>query len=193
MLCLLARCNLSGGRLPERPMGADCKSVAKASQVRILYLPPPGQSLFLASAAGLGVLIVRRASAAVSKATATASRSSGNRWPYLSSVSTADLCPSSFWTTFTLAPSLMARGSGFGAHDLYAGTNLGIGPGKEFPSLEAHGGLEPPRQLVRRRSPISLRRSSSSASATSVDGSGHPAPDPQGEEPPPIAARSRWS
>ena len=27
-------------------MGADCKSVAKASQVRILYLPPPGQRVF---------------------------------------------------------------------------------------------------------------------------------------------------
>ncbi len=27
------------GRLPERPMGADCKSVAKATEVRILYLP----------------------------------------------------------------------------------------------------------------------------------------------------------
>lgn len=30
-------------------MGADCKSVAKASQVRILYLPPQGQSVFLAA------------------------------------------------------------------------------------------------------------------------------------------------
>src|SRR5438445_626144 len=38
--CLPGRCTLLGGRLPERPMGADCKSVAKASQVRILYLPP---------------------------------------------------------------------------------------------------------------------------------------------------------
>src|ERR1700757_1985522 len=46
VLCLPARCNLLGGRLPERPMGADCKSVAKASQVRILYLPPPGQRVF---------------------------------------------------------------------------------------------------------------------------------------------------
>lgn len=27
MPCLPVRCNLSGGRLPERPMGADCKSV----------------------------------------------------------------------------------------------------------------------------------------------------------------------
>ena len=32
------------GRLPERPMGADCKSVAKASKVRILHLPPPAQT-----------------------------------------------------------------------------------------------------------------------------------------------------
>src|SRR5215471_13928535 len=29
------------GGLPERPMGADCKSVAKATKVRILD-PPPG-------------------------------------------------------------------------------------------------------------------------------------------------------
>src|SRR5664280_2803041 len=28
------------GRLPERPMGVDCKSIAKASKVRILHLPP---------------------------------------------------------------------------------------------------------------------------------------------------------
>ncbi|SIP65410.1 hypothetical protein BN9982_190034 [Mycobacterium tuberculosis] len=40
MLCLPGRCTLLGGRLPERPMGADCKSVAKATQVRILHLPP---------------------------------------------------------------------------------------------------------------------------------------------------------
>ncbi|WP_424734697.1 YegP family protein [Mycobacterium sp.] len=65
--------------------------------------------LFLATARGLRAVAVRSASAAVSKAFATASRSSGNRWPYLSSVSTADLCPSSFCTTLTLAPSLMAR------------------------------------------------------------------------------------
>ena len=32
------------GRLPERPMGADCKSVAKASKVRILHLPPPAET-----------------------------------------------------------------------------------------------------------------------------------------------------
>src|SRR3954454_10950993 len=32
----------SGGRLSERPMEADCKSVAKASQVRILHLPLSG-------------------------------------------------------------------------------------------------------------------------------------------------------
>jgi len=30
--------------LPERPMGADCKSVAKASKVRILHLPPTGKT-----------------------------------------------------------------------------------------------------------------------------------------------------
>src|SRR6478609_11879907 len=28
------------GRLSERPMEADCKSVAKATKVRILHLPP---------------------------------------------------------------------------------------------------------------------------------------------------------
>src|SRR3954451_6437545 len=33
------------GRLPERPMGADCKSVAKASKVRILHLPPMVEEL----------------------------------------------------------------------------------------------------------------------------------------------------
>jgi hypothetical protein len=37
------------------------------------------------------------------------------------------------------------------------------------------------------------RRSSSNASATAIDGSGPPAPEPHGAEPPPIAARSRWS
>ena len=31
------------GRLPERPMGVDCKSIAKASKVRILHLPPRAQ------------------------------------------------------------------------------------------------------------------------------------------------------
>jgi hypothetical protein len=30
------------GGLPERPMGAVCKTVAKASEVRILHPPPPG-------------------------------------------------------------------------------------------------------------------------------------------------------
>ena len=34
----LALCSHDGG-LPERPMGADCKSVAKATQVRILDPP----------------------------------------------------------------------------------------------------------------------------------------------------------
>src|SRR3954453_8698708 len=31
------------GGLPERPMGADCKSVAKATKVRILHPPPLGR------------------------------------------------------------------------------------------------------------------------------------------------------
>ena len=31
------------GRLSERPMEADCKSVAKATKVRILHLPPSAQ------------------------------------------------------------------------------------------------------------------------------------------------------
>jgi hypothetical protein len=39
---------------------------------------------------------------------------------------------------------------------------------------------------------VSSRRSSSSASATSIDAA-HPAPEPHGEEPSLIAARSRWS
>jgi hypothetical protein len=47
--------------------------------------------------------------AAESKASATASRSSGKRCPYLSSVKTADLCPRSFGTTLTLAPSLISN------------------------------------------------------------------------------------
>jgi hypothetical protein len=38
----------------------------------------------------------------------TVSRSAGKRCPCLSSVSTADLCPRSFCTTLTLAPSLIA-------------------------------------------------------------------------------------
>ena len=37
------------GRLPERPMGADCKSVAKATEVRILYLPPRTKARAIAS------------------------------------------------------------------------------------------------------------------------------------------------
>src|SRR6478672_6745807 len=32
------------GRLSERPMEADCKSVAKATKVRILHLPPSARS-----------------------------------------------------------------------------------------------------------------------------------------------------
>src|SRR5262249_2071769 len=42
---------LAPGGLPERPMGADCKSVAKATEVRILdpprtglEAPPPGET-----------------------------------------------------------------------------------------------------------------------------------------------------
>jgi hypothetical protein len=31
------------GRLSERPMETDCKSVAKATKVRILHLPPSAQ------------------------------------------------------------------------------------------------------------------------------------------------------
>ncbi len=68
-----------------------------------------GPGLFVPTTTGLNTPTVRSASAAVSKASATASRSSGNRWPYLSSVSTADLCPRSFCSTLTLAPSLMAK------------------------------------------------------------------------------------
>lgn len=37
------RCGGCPGGLPERPMGADCKSVAKATEVRILYPPPQGK------------------------------------------------------------------------------------------------------------------------------------------------------
>src|SRR3954469_23718139 len=45
------------GGLPERPMGADCKSVAKATEVRILYPPPPArQGPSPAETAGRGLL-----------------------------------------------------------------------------------------------------------------------------------------
>lgn len=50
--------------------------------------------------------------------------------------------PANLVTQFTLGPN--PTRSDFGAHDLYAGTNLGIGPGKEFPSFAAHGGYWDP-------------------------------------------------
>src|SRR6478609_12093204 len=37
---LVAILHTAHGRLSERPMEADCKSVAKATKVRILHLPP---------------------------------------------------------------------------------------------------------------------------------------------------------
>src|SRR3954453_2252800 len=40
VVCSRPRHGAPGG-LPERPMGADCKSVAKATEVRILYPPHP--------------------------------------------------------------------------------------------------------------------------------------------------------
>lgn len=46
--------------------------------------------------------------------------------------------PANLVTQFTLGPNPV--GADFGAHDLYAGTNLGIGPEKSFPSLAAHSG-----------------------------------------------------
>ncbi len=46
--------------------------------------------------------------------------------------------PANLVTQFTLGPN--PTRSDFGAHDLYAGTNLGTGPDKSFPSLAAHGG-----------------------------------------------------
>jgi hypothetical protein len=46
--------------------------------------------------------------------------------------------PANVFTQFTLGPNPV--GTDFGAHDLYAGTHLGIGPGQNFPSLEAHSG-----------------------------------------------------
>jgi hypothetical protein len=46
--------------------------------------------------------------------------------------------PANIFTQFTLGPN--PTGADFGAHDLYAGTNLGTGPDKSFPSLAAHSG-----------------------------------------------------
>ena len=39
VVCFRPRLTAHPGGLPERPMGADCKSVAKATEVRILYPP----------------------------------------------------------------------------------------------------------------------------------------------------------
>ena len=44
-------------------MGADCKSVAKATQVRILYLPPHGQALFGPAATPLSAGVARNSCA----------------------------------------------------------------------------------------------------------------------------------
>jgi len=67
----------------KTPCLTDCKSVAKASQVRILYLPPPDQRRFLAASISQSGRPVRSQyavdRAAASKASATASRSSGKR------------------------------------------------------------------------------------------------------------------
>ncbi len=46
--------------------------------------------------------------------------------------------PANIVTQFTLGPNPV--GADFGARDLYAGTNLGMGPEKAFPSLAAHSG-----------------------------------------------------
>jgi hypothetical protein len=69
----------------------------------------PGQRLFASDWVTRGAPIARRSSAAESQAVATASRSSGNRCPYRSSVSTAVFWPRSFWTTFTFARPLIAN------------------------------------------------------------------------------------
>ncbi|MGA8330864.1 MAG: alpha/beta hydrolase [Mycobacterium sp.] len=46
--------------------------------------------------------------------------------------------PANLFTQLTLGPD--PTGRDFGAHDLYAGTHLGIGPEHGFPSLDAHSG-----------------------------------------------------
>jgi hypothetical protein len=46
--------------------------------------------------------------------------------------------PANIFTQFTLGPN--PTGAAFGAHRLYAGTDLGNGPDGGFPSLAAHGG-----------------------------------------------------
>src|ERR1700741_3111864 len=76
--CLPARCNLLGGRLPERPMGADCKSVGLRLHRFESCTCHQRQVVFPAITTGLKAATVRKASAAVSNASATASRSSGN-------------------------------------------------------------------------------------------------------------------
>ena len=90
-------------------MGADCKSVGVCLQWFESTTCHPGQRLFLATFTGFRPLSVRSASAAALKAVATASRSSGIKWPYLSNVRTADLWPRSHCTTFTFAPYAIAN------------------------------------------------------------------------------------
>ena len=48
------------GEIPEWPNGADCKSVAKASEVRILLSPPP--VLSGSGIAGVAQLVERQPS-----------------------------------------------------------------------------------------------------------------------------------
>jgi hypothetical protein len=50
--------------------------------------------------------------------------------------------PANILTQFTLGPN--PTSADFGAHDLYAGTDLGTGPGKNFPGMGAHGGYWDP-------------------------------------------------
>jgi hypothetical protein len=45
--------------------------------------------------------------------------------------------PANIFTSHTLGPNPM--GADFGAHDLYAGSGAGAGPGGLFPSLDTHG------------------------------------------------------
>jgi hypothetical protein len=86
----------------------DCQSV-RASFTRSNPVPATSFRGYLRPPqTGLNTPTVHRASEALSKATQTVSRSAGKRCPSLSSVSSADLCPRSFCTTLTLAPSLMA-------------------------------------------------------------------------------------
>ena len=68
-------------------MGADCKSVGLRLPRFESWTCHQGQRLVLVSGTARNPVSVRSGSAAESKATATASRSSGKRWPYRSSVS----------------------------------------------------------------------------------------------------------